>query len=45
MSLILPKRLYGVTPGSAELGDKFGDEEERISVLDGYGVQSTIVLD
>jgi len=24
--------------GSAELGDKFGDEGERIPVLDGYGV-------
>ena len=45
MSLILPKRLYGVTPGSAELGDEFGDEGEWISVLDGYSIQSTIVLD
>ena len=25
-------------PGSAELGDKFGDKGERVSVLDGYGV-------
>jgi len=25
-------------PGSAELGDEFGDEEERISVLDSYGI-------
>ena len=25
-------------PGSAELGDEFGDEGERVSVLDGYGV-------
>ena len=24
--------------GSTELRDKFGDEEERISVLDGYGI-------
>ena len=32
-------------PGSVELGDEFGDEGERISVLDGYGVQSAIVLD
>jgi len=24
--------------GSAELRDEFGDERERISVLDGYGV-------
>ena len=32
-------------PGSAALGDEFGDEGERISVLDGYSVQSAIVLD
>jgi len=32
-------------PGSAELGDEFGDKGERISVLDGYGVQSTVVWD
>jgi len=32
-------------PGSAELEDKLGDEGERIFILDGYGVQSTIVLD
>jgi len=32
-------------PGSAELGDEFGDERERIFILDGYGVQSTVVLD
>ena len=31
--------------GSAELGDEFGDEGERISVLNGYGVQRMIVLD
>jgi len=37
--------LYGITPGSAELGDEFGDEGEWISVLDGYSIQSTIVLD
>jgi len=28
-------------PGSAELGD----ERERVPVLDGYGIQCTIVLD
>jgi len=32
-------------PGSAELGDEFGDEGERIFILDRYGVQSTVVLD
>jgi len=32
-------------PGSTELGDKFGDEGERIFILDGYSVQSTVVLD
>jgi len=31
-------------PGSAELGDKFRNEEEKVSVLDGYSVQHTIVL-
>jgi len=31
--------------GSAELRDEFGDERERVSVFDGYGVQRTIVLD
>ena len=31
--------------GSAELRDKFGDKRERISVLNGYGVQYTVVLD
>jgi len=31
--------------GSAELEDKFGDEEERIPVFDGHGVQHAIVLD
>jgi len=30
---------------SVKLRDKFGDEKERISVLDGHGVQHTIVLD
>jgi len=30
---------------SAELRDKFGDEGERISVLDGHSVQHAIVLD
>ena len=32
-------------PGSTELGDEFGDERERVSVLDGYGIQCTVVLD
>jgi len=32
-------------PGSAELGDEFRDERERVPVLDGYGIQHTIVLD
>jgi len=32
-------------PGSTELGDEFGDERERVSVLDGYGVQCMVVLD
>ena len=32
-------------PGSTELGDEFGDEGKRVSVLDGYGVQCTVVLD
>jgi len=31
--------------GSAELRDEFGDERERVSVFDGYGVQRAIVLD
>jgi len=31
-------------PGSAKLGDEFGDEREGVPVLDGYGVQHTIVL-
>jgi len=31
--------------GSAELGDEFEDEGERIFILDSYGVQSTVVLD
>jgi len=31
--------------GSAELGDEFGDERERISVLDGHGIQCAIILD
>jgi len=35
----------GEVLGSAELGDKFGDEGEGIPVLDGYGVQCAIVLD
>jgi len=32
-------------PGSAELGDEFGDEGERIFILDGYSIQGTVVLD
>ena len=32
-------------PGSMELGDELGDEGERIFILDGYGVQSMVVLD
>ena len=31
--------------GSMELGDEFGDEGERVPVLDGYSIQHTIVLD
>jgi len=31
--------------GSTELRDEFGDERERVSVFDGYGVQCAIVLD
>jgi len=31
--------------GSTELGDKFGDEGERVPVLDSYGIQCAIVLD
>jgi len=31
--------------GSTELRDQFGDEGERISVLDGYSIQCTVVLD
>jgi len=31
-------------PGSMELGDEFRDEGKRISVLDSYSVQSTVVL-
>ena len=32
-------------PGSAELGDEFGDEREEVPVLNGYGIQHAIVLD
>jgi len=35
----------GEVLGSAELGDEFGDERERVPVLDGYDVQRAIVLD
>ena len=32
-------------PGSVKLGDELGDKGERVSVLDSYGVQCTVVLD
>jgi len=32
-------------PGSVELRDEFGDEGKRISVLDSYSIQCTVVLD
>ena len=32
-------------PGSTELGDEFGDEEKRISVLNSYSIQCMVVLD
>jgi len=32
-------------PGSTELGDEFGDKGERVSVLDGHGIQCAIILD
>ena len=31
--------------GSAELGDEFRDEREKVPVLDSYGIQHAIVLD
>jgi len=31
--------------GSAELRDEFGDERERVSALDSYGIQRAVVLD
>jgi len=31
--------------GSAELGDEFRDERDRVFILDSYGVQYVIVLD
>jgi len=31
--------------GSTELRDKFGDDRERVSVLDSYSIQCAIVLD
>jgi len=31
--------------GSVELRDEFGDERERVSVFDSYGIQRAIVLD
>ena len=31
--------------GSAELGDEFGDEGERIPVFDSHDIQRAIVLD
>jgi len=36
---------FGKVPGSTELEDKFGDEGKRISVLDSYSVQCTVILD
>jgi len=36
---------FGKVLGSVELGDEFRDEGERIFILDGYGVQSVVVLD
>jgi len=36
---------FGEILGSMELGDKFGDEGKRIFILDGYSIQSTVVLD
>ena len=41
----LPDVKFCEVLGSTELGDEFGDEGERISVLDGHGVQHAIVLD
>jgi len=32
-------------PGSVELGDEFGDERERVSVLNSHDIQCTIILD
>jgi len=32
-------------PGSMELEDEFGDEGEKVPVLDSYGIQHVIVLD
>ena len=32
-------------PGFMELGDELRDEREGVPVLDGYGIQCTIVLD
>jgi len=32
-------------PGSAELGDEFGDERKGVPIFDSYGVQHAIVLD
>jgi len=32
-------------PGSAELEDEFRDKGERVSVLDSYSIQYTVVLD
>ena len=41
----LPDVKFCEVLGSAELGDEFGDEGERIPVFDGHGVQRAIVLD
>jgi len=42
---IPPDVKFCEVPGSAELEDKFRDERERVSVLDGYSIQYVIVLD
>jgi len=41
----LPDIKFCEVLGSTELEDKFGDEGERIPVLDSHGVQYVIVLD
>jgi len=41
----LPDVKFYEVLGSAELGDKFGDEKKRIPVFDSHGIQHAIVLD